>query len=87
MKVRNPYSVLHSFSVKNIFYDKMDLRLFYFDVVKWKHLQGILYNLASDFVAKLPPSSNKYEVSSVRNYQNILGLLPSKFKFSNARRL
>ena len=44
-------------------------------------------NLASDFVAKLPPSSNKYEVSSVRNYQNILGLLPSKFKFSNARRL
>ena len=25
-------SVLHSFSVKNIFYDKMDLRLFYFHV-------------------------------------------------------
>ena len=23
---------LHSFSIKNIFYDKMDLRLFYFDV-------------------------------------------------------
>ena len=24
--------VLHSFSIKNIFYDKMELRLFYFDV-------------------------------------------------------
>ena len=24
--------VLHSLSIKNIFYDKMDLRLFYFDV-------------------------------------------------------
>ena len=24
--------VLHSFFIKNIFYDKMDLRLFYFDV-------------------------------------------------------
>ena len=26
-------NVRHSFSIKNIFYDKMDLRLFYFDVV------------------------------------------------------
>ena len=26
--------VLHSFSIKNIFYDKMDLRLFYFDEAK-----------------------------------------------------
>ena len=25
--------VLHSFSIKNIFHDKMDLRLFYFDAV------------------------------------------------------
>ena len=24
--------VLHSFSIKNIFYDKMKLRMFYFDV-------------------------------------------------------
>ena len=23
---------VHSFSIKNIFYDKMDIRLFYFDV-------------------------------------------------------
>ena len=31
MNVRNK-GVLHSFSIKSIFYDKMDLRLFYFDV-------------------------------------------------------
>ena len=32
MNVSHPIGVLHSFSIKNIFYDKMDLRLFYFDV-------------------------------------------------------
>ena len=31
MNVRYLKGVLHSFSIKNI-YDKMDLRLFYFDV-------------------------------------------------------
>ena len=31
--------VLHSFSMKNIFYDKIDLRLFYFDVaIYWLQL-------------------------------------------------
>ena len=30
MNVRYPMGVLHSFSIKNIFYDKMDFRLFYF---------------------------------------------------------
>ena len=30
-KCTPPMGVLHSFSIKNIFYDKMDLRLFYFD--------------------------------------------------------
>ena len=44
----------------------------------------LFFNLASDLVAKLSPSSNKFEINSVRNYyQNILYLLPSKFKFSN----
>ena len=39
-------------------------------------------NLASDLVAKLPPSFKKFGISSVRNYyQNILVLPPSKFKF------
>ena len=32
MNVRYPMGVLQSFSIKNVFYDKMDLRLFYFDV-------------------------------------------------------
>ena len=41
-------------------------------------------NLASDLVAKLPPSSNEFGISSVRNYcQNILDLYPNKFNFSN----
>ena len=35
MNVRHPMGVLHSFSVKNISCDKMDLRLFYFDVAKY----------------------------------------------------
>ena len=34
MNVKHPMGVLHSFSIKNIFYDKMDFRLFYFDVAK-----------------------------------------------------
>ena len=37
MNVRQPYVVLHSFSIKNIFYDKIDWQLFYFHVTKWHH--------------------------------------------------
>ena len=41
-------------------------------------------NLPNDSVAKLPCSSNKFGISSVRNYyQNILDLLLSKFRTSN----
>ena len=32
MNVRHPMDVFHAFSIKNTFYDKMDLRLFYFSV-------------------------------------------------------
>ena len=32
MNLRHSMGALHSFSTKNIFYDKMDLRLFYFHV-------------------------------------------------------
>ena len=35
MNVRHPMGVLHSLSMKNIFYDKMDLWLFYFRVRDW----------------------------------------------------
>ena len=37
MNVRHPMGVLHSFSIKNIFYGKMDLRLFYFNMTIYKH--------------------------------------------------
>ena len=41
-------------------------------------------NLASDLVAKLPPPSNDFGISSVGNYyQNMLDMLPNKFNFSN----
>ena len=32
MNVRHPIGFLYPFSIKNIFYDKIDFRLFYFDV-------------------------------------------------------
>ena len=34
MNVRYPSRVSHSFSIKNIFYDKMALRLIYFDMAR-----------------------------------------------------
>ena len=34
MNVIHSMGVLHSFSVKNIFYDKMDFMLFYFRVMR-----------------------------------------------------
>ena len=34
MNVRHPEGVLHSFSIKNISYDKMDLRLFF--ILMWR---------------------------------------------------
>ena len=37
MNARHPMGVLHSFSIKSTFYDKMDFRLFYFDVAKWRY--------------------------------------------------
>ena len=32
MNVRHPMGAFHTFSIKNIFYDKMDFRLFHFQV-------------------------------------------------------
>ena len=34
MNIKHLMGVLHSFSIKNTFYDKMNLRLFYFDVAR-----------------------------------------------------
>ena len=39
MNVKHLMGVIHSFSIKNIFYDKMDVRFFYFDVAEF--LSGI----------------------------------------------
>ena len=44
MNVRHPMGVLHSFSIKNSFYDKMDLQLFYFRVTMCVYLYTILQN-------------------------------------------
>ena len=43
MNVSHPMGVLHSFSIKNIFYDKMNLRLFYFDVAAWLNHWAIVH--------------------------------------------
>ena len=44
MNVRHPNDVLHSISIKNIFYDKMDVRLLYFyeTIYLLKHLPPLL---------------------------------------------
>ena len=40
--------VLHSFSIKNIFYDKIDLRLFYFNGTMCKLNLNIKMNLINE---------------------------------------
>ena len=55
MKVRHPMGVLHSFSIKNIFYVQMDLRLFYFDVAKLRNLFSLLYKNCCKNDAKEKP--------------------------------
>ena len=46
MNLRYPYGVLHSFSIKNILYDKMSLRLFYFHVTIYTKASKTCSNLA-----------------------------------------
>ena len=48
MNVRHPMGVLHSFSIKNIFYDTMDLGLFYFDVEALWFLEKV-WVMSGDF--------------------------------------
>ena len=38
MNVRHSMGVLHSSSIENLFYDQIDLRLFYFDVTTRKRI-------------------------------------------------
>ena len=51
MNVRHPRSVLQSFSIKNIVYDKMDVRLFYFGVTIYT-MQGTKSALTSTTILK-----------------------------------
>ena len=44
MNVRHPMDVLHSFSIKSIFYDKMDLILFCFEVAIYGKPKKVVKN-------------------------------------------
>ena len=44
MNVRHPMDVLHSFSIKSIFYDKMDLILFCFEVTIYGKPKKVVKN-------------------------------------------
>ena len=55
-----------------------------FFIIKIFVSKKFICNLASDLVAKLPPPFKRFRLDTVYNYyQDILSLLPSKFKFSN----
>ena len=45
MNLRHPTGVLHSFSLKNIFYDKMDWKHFYFYVTIYFQNIGVLWQI------------------------------------------
>ena len=68
MNVRHPQGVIHSFSIKKIFYDKMDLTAFLFSCDNWcytgKQLELFLSIFTSCF--KSQPSTNQL-LSNVRS--------------------
>ena len=47
---------LHSFSIKNIFYDKMDLRLFFFNVTIWFAFLLVLFLAEISYKSLVVPS-------------------------------
>ena len=51
MNVRHPMGVLHSFSNKNVFYDKMDSGIFYFHVTTYTRHKDICID---DLTCALP---------------------------------
>ena len=63
---------------------KKDDKIYFDDKINANTFKEFFCNLASDLVAKLPLPSKRFGLNTVRSYyQDILGLLPSKFKFSN----
>ena len=69
-------------SISNICLKKDD-KISFDDRANANTFKEFYCNLASDLVAKLPPPSNRFGITSVRKYyQDVLNLLPCKFKFS-----
>ena len=63
---------------------KKDDKICFDDKTNANTFKEFFCNLAIDLVANLLPSSKIFGLDTVRSYyQDILGLLPSKFKFSN----
>ena len=63
---------------------KKDDKICFDDKTNTNTFKDFFCNSTSDLGAKLPPPSKRFGLDRVRNYyQDILGLLPSKFKFSN----
>ena len=70
-------------SISNICLKKDD-KINFDDKTNANTFKDFYCNLASDLVEKLPPPSNKFGITSVRNYyQNTIGLFTSKYNFSN----
>ena len=70
-------------SVSNICLKKYD-KISFDDKTNANTFKEFYCNLANDLLVKLPPPSGRFGVTSVRKYyQNLLDLLPCKFKFSN----
>ena len=69
-------------SISNICLKKDD-KISFDDKTNANTFKEFYCNLASDLVAKLPPPSNRFGITSVRKYyQDVLNLLPCKFTFS-----
>ena len=64
--------VLHSFSIKNIFYDKMDLRLFYFRVTiylyfmrRYQRVYGTLFSVKYDSFGSINKQDRRLDVDHI----------------------
>ena len=63
---------------------KKDDKTFFDNKINENTFKEFFCNLDSHLVAKLPPPSKRFGLDTGRvYYQDILGLLSSKFKFSN----
>ena len=63
---------------------KKDVKISVDDKTNANTFKEFYCNLANDLLVKLPPPSGRFGTTSVRKYyQNLLDLLPCKFRFSN----